>query len=113
VRFVGKEELGAGGLRHRAQQRVLANEGGPALSVGFDQALLGPLEHEIQAVQVVQTATAAERAAEAALHELPDHLPVPVGQVDASGRRRRLDGRFQFGLLLAAKSGGTRQWART
>jgi hypothetical protein len=74
--------------------------------MGFDQAFLGAFEHEIQAVEVVQAATATERVAEPTLDEFAHHLPVPVSQLDASRRRRRLDGGFQLGLLLAAEGGG-------
>ena len=106
VRLIGEEQLGAAEMGCRPQQGVLAHEGGASLSVGFDQALLGALEHEVQTVQVVQAATATERVSEPTLHKLTHHLPIPIRQVDARRRRWRLDRRLQLGLLLTAQGGG-------
>src|SRR5438067_2903374 len=81
--------------------------------MGFDQALLGALEHEVQAVEVIQAAAPTECAPKLTLDELPHHLPVPVRQLDPGGSWRRLDGGFQCGLLLAVEGGGSRRCAQS
>ena len=46
-------------------------------------------------------------AEKASLHELPDHLPVPVGRLDPGFPRRCLDRSLQLGLFLPLQGRGT------
>src|SRR5262249_52805204 len=84
----------------------LLHERLPLGRVCFQQPLLRPLHHKPEAVEVVQTAAAAQPDAEPLRNELPDHFPVPVGQAKLHGGRWRLHRRLQRGLLVRRQGGG-------
>ncbi len=74
--LIGKEYLSASASRLVPHGGVLRHEGFPFLPSRLQQPLLGPLQDESQAVQVVQATAAAEADAEWLPHKLPHHLPV-------------------------------------
>src|SRR3954447_6257746 len=106
VGLVGEEDLRPGRRRRGPQERILAHELRPTHRVGLQQPFLGLLEHEAQAMQVVQAATPTERQVEALPDELPHDLPVPVAQVDPDCPWRRLDCRLYLSLLPLVEGGG-------
>ena len=69
--------------------------------VGLKKMLLRPFQYKPQAMQVVQAATAAQRAPEAFLDKSPHHFPVPIRQVDASLFGQRLDRSLHLGNYSA------------
>src|SRR5215216_1573356 len=106
VGLVHEEDLGPGPGSRGAQERALPHEDRPTLRVRLQQPFLRSLEDEAQAVQVVQTATAAERHSESLPDVPPDHLPVPIRQVDPRVSRGALDRRLHLGLLRRVEGGG-------
>ena len=72
------------------------------------QALLGALEGESQAVQVIQAAAGGSSLTPQRYRDiLPNHLPIPVGQFRYTDRGwRLLHHPFQLLLLRLVKGGG-------
>ena len=104
--LVGEEYLGSGPVRLVPQGGVLRHEGLPLGGISLEQAFLGPLQHESQAVQPVQATASAQANTIPLRDELTDHLPIPVGQFDSGFGRRLLHCRFQIRLLRLAEGGG-------
>jgi hypothetical protein len=53
MRPIGEQQLSPIACAGSTQQGVLRDEGTSSLGVGFDQAPLGGLEHEVQTVEMV------------------------------------------------------------
>ena len=75
--------------------------------------LLGPLEGESQAVQIVEATAPAQADAEPFRDKLPDGFPIPVGQFHSRRWRRLLHCRFQLLLPRLVQGEGEPRSART
>ena len=94
VGFVSKEYLAASQSRLLCQGGVLHHEALPFPLISLDQSPLGTLQDEPQPMQIVQATAAAQADAESLRDKLMDHLPVSVGQFDASHGRQFLHRRL-------------------
>ena len=105
VGFVHEHDRGASLLGSADKIRVRAHEGSPLVRIGLDELLLGTLAHEVEPVQLAQTAAAAHGLIELLAHELADRLPGPGGGWDA-GLTWWLPHRCGEGRLLLRIQGG-------
>jgi hypothetical protein len=110
--FIHEEDLGASRLSFNAQPGIRREKGVPFLSIGFQQTLLGLLQHEAKPVQVVQAAAATQLPAKVLLDEQVYHLPVPIRQVDLCRSRCGPHRCLQLGLLCRVEDGGDRRSAQ-